>query len=126
MESYAHVKAAAGVWSAFETKDATHEQLVNLSGELDSDAVWLVQRDPESATRVALSQAGLYRIPVGEFKFESPGDEMCYVIAGAAAVDVQGKDSVQLEPGDMVFWPRGTRTSWRVTEEFVQFFTMIG
>jgi uncharacterized cupin superfamily protein len=126
METYAHVKGASASWSAFAAQDATHDQLVGLSDALETDAVWLVRRDPESTTRVALSQAGLYRIPVGEFAFESPGDEMCYVIAGAADIEVAGGGQVRLERGDMVFWPRGTRTSWTVTEDFVQFFTMIG
>ena len=126
MESYAHVKGASSGWSTFSSKDATHDALVTMSTSLNTDAVWLVRRDPDSTTRVALSQAGLYRIPVGEFSFESPGDEMCYVIAGAAEIDVEDGSHIRLERGDMVFWPRGTRTSWTVTEDFVQFFTMIG
>lgn len=124
--SLSHIPSSVATWTPFCASDATHEQLERLSQEVSTDAVWLVRRDEDAPKARAPMQAGLYRIPVGEFEFESPGDESCFVISGNAIVHVEDGNTVPLKPGDMVFWPRGTRTRWTVTQEFVQFFTMVG
>jgi uncharacterized cupin superfamily protein len=124
MTPFVHVPASTAGWSRFDEADATHPQLEDLSRAMSTDAVWLVRRD--EGDRIAPTQAGLYRMAPGTFQFESPGDEMCFVVSGAAEVQTEDGRVTMLAAGDMVFWPRGQRTAWTVTEEFVQFFTMIG
>lgn len=48
-------------------------------------------------------------------------DEVFVVLAGAAHIDVEGQESLDVGPGDVVHLTAGARTTWHVTEPLRKF-----
>lgn len=43
-------------------------------------------------------------------------DEMFVVLSGRATIEIDGGDTLEVGPGDLVLLDRGARTTWRVHE----------
>jgi len=58
---------------------------------------------------------GIWECTPGVFDW-SHADETATVISGRVTVTPEGGEPVELGPGDVAFWPEGTKTRWEVHE----------
>ena len=71
-------------------------------------------------------RSGLWSCPVGTYRFFFPYEEHVYIIEGRVEVtdDRHGKVIHKLGPGDMAFFPIGSKTVWKITEPLKKYFVM--
>ena len=64
--------------------------------------------------------------PCGTYRFFFPYEEHTYIIEGKVEVtdDLNGKVLHVLGPGDMAFFPVGSKTVWKIVEPLKKFFVM--
>lgn len=55
------------------------------------------------------------------FEYTYTGDETIHVLEGAATVEVDEAQTVELRPGTIASFSRGTRSRWRIQEKFREF-----
>lgn len=116
-------------WEGYVPEDETHPALIDFhEGEQTpadaplSRVQWLRERGP-STGGVQLT-TGLYWMEPATFDFEFPGDETIQMVSGA--VDVETPDGViELRDGDLAYFPQGLKTTWRVLEPTLEFFTLL-
>ena len=72
------------------------------------------------------ARSGLWSCPVGTYRFYFPYEEHTYIIEGRVEVtdDLNGRVLHVLGPGDMAFFPIGSKTVWKITEPLKKFFVM--
>jgi uncharacterized cupin superfamily protein len=61
---------------------------------------------------------GIWDCTPGRFRWDWDYDETVVVVSGRATVDVGRGTQVELGPGDMAFFPSGTRSVWTIHEPF--------
>ncbi len=66
--------------------------------------------------------AGIWSAEPSIFEWRFDMDETLHVLAGRVVVSVQGGDVLDLRPGDVASFPRGTVTQWDVREPFRKVF----
>ena len=53
---------------------------------------------------------------VSEFDWEYDRKETCYIIEGKAEITTEDGETVTIEAGDMVFFPKGLKCVWKILE----------
>lgn len=71
-------------------------------------------------------RSGLWSCPVGTYRFFFAYEEHTYIIEGKVEVtdDLNGKVLHVLGPGDMAFFPVGSKTVWKIVEPLKKYFVM--
>ena len=65
-------------------------------------------------------KCGLWDQPVGESRYVE-SDEVFVVLTGRAEIEINGSETLKVEPGDVVLFGAGIHTVWRVTEPLRKF-----
>ena len=83
-------------------------------------ADWIISGTPEARSRrLARSQDGASSVmawscTAGRFNWHYTVDETVHVISGEVFVTNEKGEECRLGPGDMAFFPAGSRSTWRV------------
>ena len=68
--------------------------------------------------------SGLWTCEPGEFDWNFTWDEFVYVLEGEVTITEEGGKSYTLGPNDMVRFPLGLKTHWKVTRSVRKFFVV--
>ena len=94
--------------------------------ELDPDPIrphWIIDGAPQARSkRLAESADGTSTIMAwsctpGRFNWHYTVDETLHIISGEVFVTNEKGETRRIGPGDMVFFPAGSRSTWHVTKE---------
>lgn len=86
-------------------------------------ADWIIEGTPQAhAKRLARSPDGAASIIAwscspGRFHWHYSVDEILHLISGEVVVTDEKGESRRLGPGDMAYFPAGSRSVWHVTQE---------
>ncbi len=86
-------------------------------------ADWILAGTPEARSRqLARSQDGASTVmawscTAGRFNWHYTVDETVHIISGEVFVTKETGEECRLGPGDMAFFPTGSRSTWRVPVE---------
>ena len=86
-------------------------------------ADWILAGTPEARSReLARSQDGASTVmawscTAGRFNWHYTVDETVHIISGEVFVTNEKGEECRLGPGDMAFFPAGSRSTWRVPAE---------
>jgi uncharacterized cupin superfamily protein len=86
-------------------------------------ADWIIEGRPEArAKRLATSPDGAAAIIAwscspGRFRWHYAVDEILHLISGEVVVTDEKGESRRLGPGDMAYFPAGSRSVWHVIQE---------
>lgn len=86
-------------------------------------ADWILSGTPEARSReLARSQDGASTVmawscTAGRFNWSYTVDETVHIISGEVFVTNEQGEECRLGPGDMAFFPAGSRSTWRVPVE---------
>jgi uncharacterized cupin superfamily protein len=81
----------------------------------------VVEGDPQASGMVLWKSAdgklanGIWECTPGTFTWLHADETLC-LVDGKVTVTPEGAEPVDIRPGDVVFFPAGTRTEWRVEE----------
>jgi uncharacterized cupin superfamily protein len=84
-------------------------------------AEWVIEGDPQgSATILWRSDDGkqcngIWECTPGTFNWIHT-DETATLVAGRVTVTLEGGEAMEIEAGDVVFFPEGTKSRWEVHE----------
>jgi len=84
---------------------------------------WIIEGAPQArAKRLAESADGTscvvaWSCTAGRFEWRYGVDEMLHIISGEVFVTDENSEVRRLGPGDMAFFPAGSRSVWHVTKE---------
>jgi uncharacterized protein len=84
---------------------------------------WIVEGAPQARSKqLAVSADGTSMImawscTAGSFTWNYPGDETVHIISGEVFVTDETGQVRRLGPGDMAFFPAGSRSTWRIPHE---------
>jgi len=53
---------------------------------------------------------------ISEFDWTYDRKETCYIVEGKAIITTESGESVTIEAGDMVFFPKGLKCVWKIIE----------
>ena len=71
--------------------------------------------------------AGLWTAEPSTFTWSYDGlNEMAHFLAGRVRIGVDGGPAVEYRAGDVVYFPKGTRTVWEVVEPIKKAFVDVG
>lgn len=62
------------------------------------------------------SEAGIWECSAGAYRVTVERDEFCHLLAGRVVVSEDGREPVELRPGDCMMFPRGWTGEWRIVE----------
>jgi uncharacterized cupin superfamily protein len=74
-------------------------------------------------------QAGLWRPGEAagkQIEVELMADETFLVLAGSGTLRIDGREELELRPGDMISLDKGAKTVWVVDEDFKEFWVYSG
>jgi uncharacterized cupin superfamily protein len=86
-------------------------------------ADWVIEGAPQAhAKRLATSPDGAAAIIAwscspGRFHWHYSVDEILHILSGEVVVTDENGESRRLGPGDMAYFPAGSRSMWHVTQE---------
>jgi uncharacterized cupin superfamily protein len=86
-------------------------------------AEWILDGNPVSHIKeIARSRDGAMRVVVwectkGRFEWQYGVNEMVHIISGEVLILDQSGDERRLGPGNTAFFPAGSRSTWRVTQD---------
>jgi uncharacterized protein len=115
VQQIAHSSDSATEFEPFPIADV-------MEGEPDGKVHWLRQ---ESGGEGVL-YTGIFTGNPSTFPYTFSGDETFHVIEGHVTIEVEGAAAVDLHPGDIVSFPKGATSVWRVHEPFKKFFVISG
>jgi uncharacterized cupin superfamily protein len=69
---------------------------------------------------------GLWKHEPATFRYVFPGDETFHLLEGRVRIEVDGMPPVELRPGDIVSFPKGSSSTWTIHEEMKKFFVISG
>jgi uncharacterized protein len=84
---------------------------------------WIIEGSPQARSkRLAMSADGTASVMAwscspGRFTWRYAVDELLHIISGEVFVTDENGQSRRLGPGDMVFFPAGSSSTWHVTQE---------
>lgn len=58
---------------------------------------------------------GIWECTPGSFDY-THADETAWVLAGSGTITPEGGEPIEITPGDVVFFPAGTKTRWNIAE----------
>lgn len=53
---------------------------------------------------------------ISEFDWSYDQKETCYILEGKAIITPEGGEPVTIQEGDMVFFPKGMKCTWKIIE----------
>jgi uncharacterized cupin superfamily protein len=65
--------------------------------------------------------AGFWEREPDTWSFERPHDEVSFIVAGSAEIEVPSGSVHPIGPGDVLVTPRGSKGTWRISETLVKF-----
>lgn len=65
--------------------------------------------------------AAVVTIDPSAFGYTFAGDETIHVLEGEATVEVDGRQTIALEPGTIASFTRGTTSRWQIQRKFREF-----
>jgi uncharacterized cupin superfamily protein len=76
--------------------------------------------------RTGTVEAGLSRFlePVEPVVWTLPARETFYVLEGAARIEIEGDDTLEVRAGHMATIPKGAVTTWHLTTPFTDFYVL--
>lgn len=79
-------------------------------------------------SRVLLDKLGVYDWPVwqkevSEFDWFYADRETCYVLEGRVTVTPEGGNSIEIEEGDLVTFPKGMACVWKISRPIKKHYT---
>ena len=69
---------------------------------------------------------GLWKHPPGMFDYTFPADETLHVLEGRVRIRLSGDNEVELQPGDLASFAKGTPSTWTILEPLKKFFVISG
>jgi len=78
----------------------------------------LMQSDDRKLT------CGIWTYEPGEFEWVFGGDEFLMVLEGEVTIRQDPGESHALRAGDIIFFPRGARTHWKITRPLKEYFVI--
>lgn len=70
--------------------------------------------------------AGMFTVEPSTFRYVFGGDETFHVLDGRCTIVPDGGAPVELRPGDLASFRKGTSSTWTVTSPFRKFFVISG
>jgi uncharacterized cupin superfamily protein len=70
--------------------------------------------------------AGMFTVEPSTFRYVFGGDETFHVLEGRCTIVPDGGDAVELQPGDLASFRKGTTSTWTVASSFRKFFVISG
>lgn len=70
--------------------------------------------------------AGMWRAGVCTIDYHFDGDETIHMLSGEADVELDSGVTVELRPGDIVSFPKGAHSTWRILSPVEKFFVVSG
>ena len=86
-------------------------------------AEWVLEGRPQArATAIARSSDGAMTVIAwsctkGRFRWQYEVDEMCHILSGEVFITDESGIERRLGPGETVFFPAGSTSVWRVTQD---------
>ncbi len=68
----------------------------------------------EDLKKLDISSWSAWSCGISEFDWEYDSDERCYILEGKAIIKTDLENSVIIEKGDLVLFPKGLKCSWKV------------
>lgn len=93
-----------------------------MEGEPDGRVHWLRQEGSDGR----LLMAGIFTAQPAKYPYEFPGDETSHILDGRVTVELEDGTAVELAPGVVVSFERGTKSTWTIHEPFRKFFVVSG
>jgi uncharacterized cupin superfamily protein len=84
-------------------------------------AEWVLEGDPQASAVLLWRSAdgkqanGIWECTPGTFNWVHT-DETATLVAGRVTVTPEGGEPIEIQAGDVVFFPEGTKTQWQVHE----------
>lgn len=108
---------------ALDRVDAAEYEPFVVDGTQAGEIRWLRS---EGSAGNALA-AGLWRSAPATYDYVFPGDETFHVLSGSVSIELPDREeTIELHAGDIASFDAGTRSVWRVTEQFVKFTVVAG
>jgi uncharacterized protein len=73
--------------------------------------------DQQKLDRLGIANWGTWECEPSRFPWEYDDRETCYVFEGSVTVETPDGESVDIEPGDLVTFPKGLQCTWTVHEK---------
>ena len=101
------------VWSGFAVEEV-------LDGDPQAEVALICEEEQGEQ----MLYVGLFRAQPSRFRYDYLGDECVHVLEGHVTVTAESGESVELLPGTMTVFRKGTRTIWHVHETVREFFVL--
>jgi uncharacterized cupin superfamily protein len=94
--------------------------------ELDLDPIranWIIEGTPQARSACLVRSADrtfsvvAWSCTAGRFNWHYAVDETLYIVSGEALVTDEKGETRRLRPGDVAYFPAGSRTAWHVPHE---------
>jgi uncharacterized cupin superfamily protein len=76
-----------------------------------------IEREPseEKLNELGVGDWPIWTKEVSEFPWSYDATEVCYVLEGRVVVTPDGGEPVEIQPGDLVTFPKGMSCTWKIT-----------
>jgi len=102
--------------------DATTFEPFIVGGQAIGEVHWLRAEGSDGRTLAA----GLWRAEPMSFPYPFANDETIHVLEGQLEVKLEDGETLNLGPGDLVSFTKGTNSTWTVKTPFKKFFIVSG
>lgn len=73
--------------------------------------------DDQKLEQLGINNWGTWECEPSRFPWEYDDKETCYVFEGRVTVETPDGETVEIEPGDLVTFPKGLQCTWTVHEK---------
>ena len=120
------------MWLEVAARSAAVKMFPQICQSNTSTEEWQPDSDPPGEVHFFCDadgiQAGLWRplegVTPDPVSWVLPAREVVLVLQGEGRIEVEGRTTIELSPGTMVSLPRGARTTWHITPDFKEFWTL--
>jgi uncharacterized cupin superfamily protein len=90
-----------------------------VEGAADAQVHWLWRPDSGHS-----QFGGIFRSSPGTLRYTLGNDETVHVLEGEVRVELGDGETLELGPGDVVAFPKGTAVTWTMTSPFKELFIL--